>query len=381
MLVVYPYENPATTPSLIALLGLLARDFSHIDVLCRTSDCRVEFSTKGISFLRRPRSIWNPLRHIEGLAWLRRLVTIVRNLWLWWRAPTLLLGIDPEGLVYLGGMNRLARRPLIYLSFELMISDELSIQEGLLKAREVKISQQCPLVIIQDEERAVILRQENSLREDFFALLPNAPLPSPIVKSDYIRKKFGLEPDIKIVLYAGNLAPWSGRDLFEELVSYWPDRFVLVINSRTPICGIMHKYLRHLQSSGRVYFTSAPSTDEDMVRLIAAADYGLAPYRPVPDGWGSYGNMTHIGLSSGKVGYYAMCGLPILASALPAYCSAFREYRAGGTYSRLAESGQVLSALDNNYHFHAAESRRWYEEVLNPSRSLEKIQERIRHLA
>lgn len=363
----------------MALLGVLARDFPHIDIFCRTSDCQVECSTKGIRLLHSPRSIWNPLGHIEGYAWLRRLVTVVRNLWLWWRSPTILLGIDPEGLVYLSGINRLARCPLIYLSFELMISDELSAQERLLKSREIKISQQCPLVIIQDEERAGILRQENGLRKDYLALLPNAPLPSAIVKSDYLHEKFGLTSDTKIVLYAGNLAPWSGRDLFEELVSYWPERFVLVINSRTPVSGIMHKYLSKLQSSGRMYFTSAPTTDEDMVQLIAAADFGLAPYRPVPDGWGSYGNMEHIGLSSGKVGYYAMCGLPILASALPAYCRAFREYQAGGTYSRLAESGEVLAALDDNYHFHVAESRRWYEEVLNPSRSLDMIQERIRH--
>jgi glycosyltransferase involved in cell wall biosynthesis len=380
ILLAYPYDDPGTTPSLMALIETLCHDFTSVDLFCRSSDCVVEYKAGCVNIMRSRLSIWNPLRHIQGPAWMRRIVTVARNIWLWWRGTTILIGVDPEGLVYLSGINRIAARPLIYLSFELMITDELNEPERLFKQKEITISRRSPLVIIQDEERAGILRAENGLGEDIIAMLPNAPLPNSHRKSNFLRNQFDLNENSRIVLYAGNLAGWSGRDLFEELVSYWSDNFVLVINSRTPVSGVMRKYLTDLQKNRRIFFTPVPSKDDDILKLMTAADFGLAPYRPVPEGWASYGNMRHIGLSSGKVSYYAMCGLPILASALPAYCKAFTEYHAGAVYYRLADSGEMLAQLDSNYAFHSAESRRWYDEILNPTRSLVAIRDRLIHL-
>lgn len=110
-----------------------------------------------------------------------------------------------------------------------------------------------------------------------------------------------------------------------------------------------------------------------MASLVASADFGLAPYKPVPDHWMTSDNLYHLGFASGKVSFYAMCGLPILARPLPVFEREFSNYKCGKVYRRVAETGQMLEEMDRDYAHYSAEAQRFYQKRLNPAEGMQKF--------
>jgi hypothetical protein len=102
-----------------------------------------------------------------------------------------------------------------------------------------------------------------------------------------------------------------------------------------------------------------------MCDLVSSADFGLAPYKPVPGDLWTGNNIYHLGFASGKVSYYALCGLPILARSLPVFEREFSKYSCGKIYQRLADTGPLLEEMSRNYQHHSRE-RCAYHERLNP---------------
>ena len=92
-------------------------------------------------------------------------------------------------------------------------------------------------------------------------------------------------------------------------------------------------------------------------------------------------NLYHLGLASGKVSYYALCGLPILARSLPVFEREFSNYQCGKVYRRMSETGQMLEAIDRNYAHHSAEARRFYDERLNPIGGMQRFCDQLVALA
>ncbi len=141
------------------------------------------------------------------------------------------------------------------------------------------------------------------------------------------------------------------------------------------------KYLKRLTETGNIHISAPPVARKDVTNLIASADFGLAPYKPVPDGWPEGDNMYHLGFSSGKVSSYAMCGLPILARSLPVFNREFSKYECGKVYWRLAETGQMLEEMDRIYSHYSEGARRFYRERLNPVEGMQTFCNRLMDLA
>jgi hypothetical protein len=81
------------------------------------------------------------------------------------------------------------------------------------------------------------------------------------------------------------------------------------------------------------------------------------------------------------VAYYAMCGLPILARPLPVFEREFARYDCGRVYPRLAQTGDLLAAMDRNYEHHSREARRFYSERLNPVPGMRVFCDRLMKLS
>ena len=111
--------------------------------------------------------------------------------------------------------------------------------------------------------------------------------------------------------------------------------------------------------------------------MVSSADFGIAPYKPTPNDWTSGKNIFHIGFSSGKVAYYAMCGLPIIASSLPVYQREFAKYDCGQIYERVADISDLLIELDRNYAFYSRGAKRFYNERLNPVEPMNRFCDRL----
>jgi glycosyltransferase involved in cell wall biosynthesis len=159
---------------------------------------------------------------------------------------------------------------------------------------------------------------------------------------------------------------WTAIDEFIPMVTSWPDEFCLVVHNRAYLSNQKEHLKRALEATGKVYFSSRPVTRAELPNLVASADIGLAPYKPVPTSWSFNKNIYHLGYASGKVSTYAMCGLPILARTLPVFERVFQSYQCGMLYQDPAQTGLLLQVILESYDDYRREARRFYCEQLDP---------------
>jgi hypothetical protein len=380
--IVYPYSHPDSNPTLQNIMRELRQRSWSVELYCG----REAPAERGEGLATdEQRSLLNPLPR-TGLGFAGRLAERARTaalptLYRLARRHSVLVGVDPSGLVLAHQLNARAGVPLTYLSFEIMFREEVDLREAPLKEAELAACEAVSLALVQDEERAEALADATGLPRQHMVLVPNAPEPEPVPESDYLRRRLGIPDDKLIVLYSGTLAGWASLHLFGEMVADWPDRYVLVLHSRTAVAPRMRTYLSGLVQTERVAVSTEPVPSARLNELYASADFALAPYTPVPDDWTSGNNIFHIGLSSGKIAHAALCGLPLLASDLPVFRGEFARYRCGEIYSRVGQTGALLERMEADYSAYADEVRRFYAERMDPRPGVAAFCDRLEDLA
>jgi len=405
ILIIYPYSSLDTNPTMTFLIESLAARKVRVDVLAGQ---RETFATPE-SFLI-PQSFgetvqleflpydfffrwWSPLKGLplriasrfvfsrpDSNYSLRFDHAVLKYLQA--RRYSVIVGVDPHGIILADALNRWANKPLVYMSFEILFSDDVdNDRDAELMRLERAACQRSSLVLMQDDERAQAFCRETSFPHERVFTVPVAPPPQPIGKSDYLRKNLKIPPDKRIVLYCGNLQSWASRDELAELVSYWPDEYCLVIHNRSTVQRTVQRFLDRLTETGKIFISAEPVGRKEMGALVSSADFGLAPYKPVPGDLWTGNNLYHLGFASGKVSYYALCGLPILARPLPVFEREFSRYKCGKIYYRLSESGDLLEEMRRDYENYSMESKRFYDERLNPLDGMDQFCNRLMDLA
>jgi hypothetical protein len=87
--------------------------------------------------------------------------------------------------------------------------------------------------------------------------------------------------------------------------------------------------------------------------------------------------MYYLGLSSTKIAYYAALGIPILSTNIPSLVTYRRLYRFGELIKKPEELGLRIEQIENNFSDYARQSRRFYREVLNPTKPLDQFCEAL----
>ena len=405
-LIVYPYSSIDTNPTMAFLLESLAARRIEVDVLTGKTE---SFTTPPESFLV-PESFgetvrlqflpfdfffrwWSPVKGLP-LRLANRLVTPGSRSkyplrldhaffkYFYGARYSAIIGVDPHGIVLADALNRWARRPLIYISFEILFGEDVdSAADRELMQRERDACRRTSLVLIQDDERAQAFSRETGFPPDRIFNIPVAPPPQPVERSDFLRRTLQIPPGKRIVLLCGNLQSWSSRDELREMVSYWPDDYCLVIHNRSNVQRTLQRFLEELSRTGRVITSAVPVGRTDMATLVGSADFGLAPYKPVPGDLWSGKNLYHLGFASGKVSYYAMCGLPMLVRPLPVFEREFSRYNCGKIYHRLADTADLLQEMWRDYETFSSGAKRFYQERLNPQAPMEEFCGRLLQLA
>jgi hypothetical protein len=404
ILIIYPYERIESNPTMVFLLESLNKRRIHVDVLLEETerylrsqpfgDCiHLKFLPSGYFHYQQ---LYDQRGAFKGLATRLGRKLLYRNGYFNYpvafdpvvfqfikaKQYSVFIGVDPVGIAFADRLNTRTKKALVYISFEMILSEEVT---GDLESRMLRMERaackRTSLVLIQDTERAEVFCRETSFPSERILTVPVAPPPEEIVRSDYLRKTLGIPAGRRIVLYCGNLAQWASLLEWAEMVSYWPDDYCLVLHSGSKVSRLMGRYLKRLTETKKIYISSQPVARQDITNLIASADYGLAPYKPVPATWETDDNMYYLGLSSGKVSYYAMCGLPILARSLPVFEREFLQYDCGKVFRRLAETGELLERMDRNYAYHSNEARRFYHERLNPVTGMQNFCDQLMSLA
>jgi hypothetical protein len=405
ILIIYPYSSLDTNPTMTFLIESLAARKVWVDVLAGQ---RETFATPE-SFLT-PESFgetirleflpfdfffrwWSPLKGLplriaSRFAFSRRDSNYSLRFdhavfkYVQARRYSVIVGVDPHGIILADALNRWAKKPLVYMSFEILFSNDVdSDRDEALMRLERAACQQSSLVLIQDNERAQAFCRETSFPCERVLTVPVAPPPQQLVKSNFLRKTLRIRSDKRIVLYCGNLQSWSSRDEIAEMVSYWSDDYCLVIHNRSKVQRTLERYLQGLTETEKILISAEPVGRREMCALVSSADFGLAPYKPVPGDLWTGNNIHHLGFASGKVSYYALCGLPILARSLPVFEREFSNYKCGEIYRRLSETGNLLEAMSRDYDNYNRGSKRFYAERLNPVNGMNKFCDRLMELA
>jgi hypothetical protein len=388
ILVFYPYSNIATNPSVAVLLELLSE---HFQIDCLTlSDHENEFpqfsaNENSIQFLPytellnwnravaapKPQKILGKIRstikHAIPKGLRQKLKPVSNPNYPSANQYKFIIGVDPPGIAAAHKFRGSSNTPLIYFSFEILFTDEIvNLYEQELKNAEKLAVKDCSFVIIQDSLRAQKFSESVEVTSVPFEYMPVAPKDSRASKSNFLRENFGISSDVSIVLFQGSLASWSGRYAWQEMVEYWPENTALVVHSRAKLNRRYEKFFSRIADGRKILVTDTPVSQEDLPKLTASADIGLATYYPSPDTWYEMDNLTHLGLASGKLSYFLMCGLPVITDSRTSLAKLVQQYNIGRAFTTNLDSGHALREILSAQSDLSTNARAYYQQHLNP---------------
>lgn len=295
--------------------------------------------------------------------------------------PDLLIGVDAKGITLAREcqrINRLLRFKnvrLDFFSFEMFFGDE-----GAEKRKEILACRHISNLIIQDELRNELLRKENKIPnnvQSFF--LPVAPLLSKsegivrINKPLKIREKYNLSDNIKLIIFFGSFAEWSGAEWIIHAAEASIKDTVFVIHSRFKFNErdpIQKKIIELNKNSHSIILSDYYiNTAEEIIDFLKQFDAGLVFYIPFNNIYTGK-NTYNIGYSSGKFSHLMAAGVPVITNNLPTYSKLNSQYNFGFVVN---DKNDLVDLLNNCPDFSAYKENcsRLYHEVLDPSSAID----------
>jgi glycosyltransferase involved in cell wall biosynthesis len=410
---VYPRANVDTVPSLVGAAEMLADAGYEVDLFTYAAagqappvfasprvrlrplgvDGLIDYSTAGLRSVVK-RASWLPsvargplVRTYKvlgaGLAGGSRLAARARSSLAEREDPfTCVIGVDPDGLALAHDLGRGA--PLAYYSLELLLSYELSTTvDRQVKAQERELTQRCAFVIVQDEARGRLLAEDNGLPFDRLVLVPNAP-PGPARRQpgEFWHRRFNLPHDARVVIHAGSLGDWTGIEGLVDSAASWPEPWVLVIHTRYDAESSAYvEALRSRADPARVYFSLKPVPRQEYDELIDGADVGLAFYLSSDDSAFTQRNLRTLGLSSGKVAFYARAGLPVIVNRESSIGDEVEAHGLGIAVETAQDVAPALSRIGERYEQFSDAALQYFEERLDFRRAFDDVLRRLDALA
>lgn len=420
--IVYPSSNLDTVPSLCNAAILLSQHgymvdfftyvspefmapsfdgFSGINLRVSHQQSYINESPQGITSLLRAgqarlqkrgirltwlRECYRLLRRFHGACarWKNWLLTLARSVLVWWQHRRIpfrcFIGVDPEGLLEAYSLTRFIRVPLVYYSLELLFWDEInSIVQERLKKQEICLSRQSSFVVIQDQERARLLAQENEIPLKKFVLVPNAPLgPTRHESSGYWHEQLKLSPGVRIVLHAGSLWQWTGVGQIADSAKSWPANWVLVVHSRYDAQRSKDiERLRELAASGRIFLSLKPVARQEYDTLVDGANIGIAFYMPIGFSTTTRRNTQAVGLSSGKIAYYLRAGLPVIVNQGASISELVQRQGCGVSVQDPRDIGNAIVQITQDYQSYSQRAHETFDRHFNVAHTFEEVIRRI----
>ena len=269
-----------------------------------------------------------------------------------------IMGFEDTGMIAAAVAGRLTGTPSVYHSLELHLSAEQTTWRGrVCKVLERWAHRRTAFTIIQDEERARLLAEDNGVDPDQMLLVPVATMGNVLTqKTDYLHHKLGIDPDKVIVLYAGGIAQYHMSVELARAAQQWPEDWVLVLHGYLDgVAPVDVEELKGLCGNGRVFLSLDLVPFEELDALIASADIGLALYRNMGP------NLFHIASASGKLPQYFKCGLPVVCADFPGLRRLMDQFRCGicvKDETEVAEAVRMILAEYDQYRKRAFECYR-----------------------
>lgn len=370
ILVIHPEGNTFNNPSLKCLIDLLIKNGNTIDLRYPLTKAPVP-QYAGIRLLPFSR-ILRLLKYLifeyicsGSLIFLTTLNDYIFHYRKYW----LIIGIDRQGLIEASFVSRLSNTPYIFLSFEIMFESETSAHY---KKIERKSAQDVSLWLVQDELRASKLQEENHLDSSTRFLLPIASAGAGLPASKRLRDTLGIPINKKVAITIGSVSAWSMTSEIIRATVEWPEDWVLLVHERygrtqDRLSAEIKKLLKS-NANNKVFISdSAAQMVDDMGTILAGISIGLAFYKPkytskfINRFHGK--NLSHIGLSSGKISTYLRYGVPIIINEIGIYAEDVRQFEFGRVVEHPEGIKAVLDELDSDEYKNNA--KKYFLENLN----------------
>lgn len=262
------------------------------------------------------------------------------------------IGYDPPGLVVASILGFFCRVPVIYHSLELWCSNDipskcarfswLPSQQMMLKHAERFFHKRVMLTIIQDKRRAKVLFEDNKLPLKDIYYVPHTgreALYKTQEKPDYLRQKFGINSEKSIILMVGGINETTLAYELAKVAKNWPSSWHLVLHGfSTP------EYLDMISRTidrGKITLSTDLVSMNELSKLIASSDVGLALYPNT--------NTNFYEMTSGKIGQYFRCGIPVIANNFPNLIDLVESSIAGLCLNSLGELPEAIENILKDY--------------------------------
>jgi glycosyltransferase involved in cell wall biosynthesis len=255
-------------------------------------------------------------------------------------------GIDMFGIIAAHHATRTAAVDrLVYWSLEIYSGHGWSRLPRFAKRLEVQISNKADLVIVQDDNRAAILKA-NGISAMHTAMVPNAPMGRPVMRErNFLHTLLGLPLDTRIVLHAGMISEMTMSPELAKAAAGLTGPYRLVFHEHTkrdpdePVLRMIEK-----TGAGRVVLSLTPVPFHQVDSVFASAFIGLAFYS---DSFGP--NFSEIGAASGKLAFLLRNGVPVIVNALPSLKRLVDETGCGIAVANPDELMSAIERIAGNY--------------------------------
>ena len=335
------------SPSIVNMLDLLSDNFK-VDLYLRDADLLEA------PVLRKENINSIPVRrrHVVGYK--------VMNTILRFNSYAHYICFDPHGFVLCKEMFPYSRP--IYYSLELYMAND---HFGLFYPPETRRKEREWMndirgLIIQSDEKDAIFREDYKLSDE----IPTFLLPvtqtghSTREKSSYVRDKYRIDENKRIVLHLGEIKWWfacieiarhfAALDNWAILFHGYYDEEYLEEMKRT----LNSENIRNVIISDELY-----DSIDALGEIVQSCDVGLAWYSDISIGF------RNCGRSSGKISAYLKFGLPVVVTKYPSTVETIEKAGCGVCVENYDEIGAALSKIEENYEEYSMAARAEYEKT------------------
>jgi glycosyltransferase involved in cell wall biosynthesis len=292
------------------------------------------------------------------------------------------IGFDPAGLTVATVLGILSNTPVVYHSLELRLSRyNKTLSQKSNKMLERWCNKLALYTLIQDEARAKCLIEDNKIDYEKVLIVPNTDLQEgKIVKNKYLREKFDISEDKKIILHVGGL---NWIYMVEELIQSvptWPENCILVLHGWVWKESKREDYFGYLKElakksgfyNNRIFFSTDVLPQEDLDQMVISADIGVALYHNI--------DLNIYNMASGKLFQYLKFCLPVIAIDFPNLIELVEDNRCGICINDKNEIGDAISKILSDYEMFSSNALKCFEEKYEFSRYYQNVIEKIRNL-
>lgn len=347
------FGHIAKSPSTISMIEILAENGFFVDIFTITSQILPLpiFSSLNIAFHPiSPRNIIS----LRGSKFFRYIYSalcyIIR------RKFHCFIAIDQNGLIVANIIGQLFNIPVIYYSLELFYwKDMLNLKSKIKKRLEVLLNKHTIATIVQDTVRGETLVKENRIPKAKLIFVPNSFImePSHRTESNYLRRRFAIPKDKRIILMAGGIGDWTMSKKLAQVAYKWLEEWVFIIHGEgkkdyldelRPLCDGKHVILSDKM---------VPYTELD--ELVGSADIGLALY----ENW--HQGLFEMSKASGKIWQYLRCGLPVVTMNFPSLVDLIEVENCGICVNTENEVQSAVEKIFANYNRYSHNAVKCYK--------------------